>query len=301
MDTYYIRHTDGLDIDDATRQRIWDERRIAIHFPRQRDSKLHAKDNTSLNVDDYPAHEQRSIRALINLARDGGYVCAEYFQQRECMVGYVKPGSKIELIHGTWGPNDMYAGRNAILKSLRLGKVKLISPCDSAVFLIGRPRQGTIMRWRRTGKTIQNIVKGKRAVPALELLSYEQQEIMCSEFMRSKRAEKLGLPKLVHLLLPPGRNMRSIDIWGIAATGRMVFAQVTYSELEHCASKFNDLLQYRDHNRNALVFFCNGTKLNHRDGVRIVPLQSVYDNFVSTSTGRLWIEQALSLRTAVPN
>jgi hypothetical protein len=33
MKTYFIRHTEALDIDDATRQKLRDERRVAIHFP----------------------------------------------------------------------------------------------------------------------------------------------------------------------------------------------------------------------------------------------------------------------------
>jgi len=299
MDTYYIRHTKELDIDGATRQRIWDDRRIAIHFPRKEDGKLHSKDNQSLDPADYPRRERRAIRALGNLAKDGGYVCAEYFQHSECILGYVEPATRIELIRGGWGSIDRYPHRKAILKSLRLKKVKLISPCDSAVFLVRRPRQGTIMRWRRTGKTIENIVRGNRVVPALDLLSYEQQEIMCSEFLRSKRAEQLRAPKLVHLVLPPGRNMRCVDVCGISSTGGMIFAQVTYSDLKHCGSKFDDLLQYRDEDRNSLVFFCNGTELRHKDGVRIIPLQLVYDAFVSTSTGKLWIQQALSSRSTL--
>jgi hypothetical protein len=296
MDTYYARHTQELDIDDVTRQRIWADKRIAIHFPRNKDGKLRRKDNRSLDPADYPSRDKGAIRALTNLAKNGGYVCAEYYQQSDCMVGYVRPNSTIELLRGTWGSKSGYDGRKAVLKSLRLKKVKFVTPCDSQVFLIGRPRQGTIMRWRRTGETIENIVKGRRDVAALGLLSFEQQEIMCSEFMRSLAARQLGLPNLVHLLVPVGRTMKGIDICGITGTGSMVLAQVTYSDLEHCREKFDALLRYRDGKRNTLVFFCNGTELKHKDGVRILSLQSVYDSFVATPTGKLWIERAINVR-----
>jgi hypothetical protein len=87
MDTYFIRHTNELDIDAATRRRIWDDRRIAIHFPRKKDGEPHKRDNQSLELDDFPRREQRAMRALKRLAEDIGYVCAEYFQHSECVKG----------------------------------------------------------------------------------------------------------------------------------------------------------------------------------------------------------------------
>lgn len=292
MDTYFIRHTDELDIDDATRRKLWEERRIAIHFPREKDGKLHKRDNPSLDLGDYANRDRRAMRALIALAKDGAYVCAEYFQRNECVLGYIKPASSIELFRGTWGSSNECDGREAILKSLRLEKVKLIRPCHSAVILVGRPRQGTITRWKIAGKTIENIVEGKRTKPTLGLLSNAQQEILCSEFLRSSGTERLGFPKLVHLLLPVGRTMRGIDICGISESGSMVFAQVTYLDLEHCDAKLDALVQYRDAEKNDLVLFCNCAEPTEKSGIRIFPLRTVYDAFATTETGKLWIERA---------
>ncbi len=292
MNTYYIRHTEGLDIDDATRQRLWDDRRIAIHYPDDKNGKLLRHDNRSLDLADYPSAGRRAMRPLIELAKNGGYVCAEYYQQRECILGYVRPASTIELIRGVWGSRNDLEGREAILKSLRLEKVKLVSPCNSAVILVGRPQQGTIMRWRRAGKTIENAVEGRWAIPSLALLSPDQQEIMCSEFLRSVNAQQLGLPKLAHLLLPVGRTMRGIDICGINESGIMLFAQVTYLGLERCGAKLETLVEYRDAERNALVLFCDCADVMDKDGVKIVPLRKVYDVFVTTPTGKVWLERA---------
>lgn len=232
------------------------------------------------------------MRALSRLAEEGGYVCAEYFQQKQCVLGYVKPGSRIQLFHGAWGSKNGLDGRKAILKSLRLEKVKLVNPYDSAVILVGRPRHGTVMRWKRAGKIIRNIVEGKRTRPSVDLLSSDQQEIMCSEFLRSAGAARIGLPKLAHLLLPVGRTMRGIDICGINESGSALFAQVTYLDLKHCGTKLNALLQYRDNGQNTLVLFCNCAEPTNKDGVRVVPLRTVYDAFTSTTAGRLWIERA---------
>jgi len=295
VDTYYIRHTETLDIDDATRQALWDEHRIAIHYPHGKDNKLHKRDNASLALEDYPSRARRAMRSLKQLAKDGGYVCAQYFQHGECIVGYIKPASTIELTRGRWGSSNDLNGRQAILKSLRLEKVKFVNPCDSTAILVGRPRQGTIMRWRRAGQTIENIVRGKRTSPSLGDLSFDQQEIMCSEFLRSESAVQLGLPKLAHLLLPPGRTMKSIDIWGISGAGNMIFSQVTYLELEQCRTKLNALLEYKDADRNVLILFCNCLELKSEDGVTIVPLRTVYDTFVASPTGKFWIERSLSV------
>jgi hypothetical protein len=295
MNTYYIRHTKGLDINDATRQGLWDERRIAIHFPNNKTGKLGKRDNASLDLADYPKDGQKPMRALAELAKNGGYVCAEYFQHSECILGYIRPDSKIELIRGTWGSKYGYDGREAILKSLQLERVKLVNPSDLAVIFSARPRQGTIMRWRRAGNTVENAVEGRRAKFSLSLLSHDQQEIMCSEFLRSSSAVGLGLPKLAHLLLPVGRTMKDIDIWGITESGKMLFVQVTYLRLEDCDAKLQALLKYRGPDQNKLLLFCDSPEVSDKDGVKIVPLQRCYDAFVATPTGKVWIERATGI------
>lgn len=146
MDTYFIRHTADMDIDDATRDYLWRERKIAIHFPWTAKGDV-SKDSSSLNPDDYERSAKRAIRALRRLAETGGYVCAQHYPRAECMVGFVKPDSKIELVRGKWGDRTNDAGRTAVLKTLQLTKVRLVEPLDYAVLLVARPRQGTIMRW----------------------------------------------------------------------------------------------------------------------------------------------------------
>ena len=108
MDTYYIRHTKKLGIDESTRRKLWREQRIAIHFPRDKDGRMHKRDNMSLNLADYDSRGQRAMSALTKLAKDGGYVCAEYYQHDECILGYVKPVSKIKLYRGGWGSETEY-------------------------------------------------------------------------------------------------------------------------------------------------------------------------------------------------
>jgi len=171
MDTYFIRHTERLDIDERTRNLLWKRRTIAIHYPGDKSGKVRRVDNRSLSLNDYSGNGLKAMRKLVEVATNGGYVCAEYLHHLECILGYVKPGSKIELLRGRWGSRNELNGRVAILKSPPLKRVKLVSPGAFAVIGAGRPRQGTIMRWWKAGKVIETIVEGKRHRPSFDLLS----------------------------------------------------------------------------------------------------------------------------------
>ena len=231
---------------------------------------------------------------MIELAKTGGYVCAEYYGQHKSMLGFIDPDSEIQLLRGRWG-SKKHEGRKAILKTLRLRKVNFVNPSDFAVIFVGRPRQGTIMRWKRAGSTVENAVERKQPIPSLGDLSPDQQETMCSEFLRSGSTEKLGLSRLAHLLLPVGRTMKGIDICGITTSGHTLFAQVTYRGIEDCQEKIDKLLAYRDSGRSILVLFCNCKEPKQTQGIQVVPLQIVYKTFAATPTGKLWIKRARNI------
>lgn len=291
MNTYFIRHNTGMDIDDDTRRRLWEERRIAIHFPWGRTGK-NTKDISSIDPDDYVGSAKRCVRALVDLARAGGYVCAQHHPYTQCMLGFVRPHSKVELFKGKWGDRNDRQGRTAVLKTLRLSKVRLVEPLDFAILHIGRPRQGTIMRWHLAGKTVENLVEGRRVRPQLSDLSHDQQEILCSEFLRLPKAEKLGLPGLAHLIVPTGRTRPDIDIDGITTDGKRLLAQVTFAPLPSVMWKIDRLLPYRDPKRAHLLLFCDCTDQTKEDGVTIFPIQKAYDIFTSTRLGRIWLRRS---------
>lgn len=294
MDTFFIRHTDRLDIDQTTRDLLWNNHKIAIHYPDDKAGKLRKEDNKNLSPEDYSGSGRMYMRILAALAAEGGYVCADYYQHPECVLGYVEPGAKIELFEGKWGNLNKQKGRTAILKCLSLDKVKLVSPADLAVTFAARPRQGTIMRWWRAGKVIESIVEGKTNRPSFDLLSPDQQEVMCSEFLRLPEAERLGLSKLVHLVLPVGRTLKAFDIYGITAAGGRVFGQVTYHKFSDCSEKLQSLLEYKGRG-NELVLFCDCSEPQQKDGVFIVPIRYVYEQFTATPSGKQWLRTASSV------
>ncbi len=293
MNTYFVRHTTGIWIDDETRQRLWKERRIAIHFGRRPHTvKNVTRDSSSIDPDDYTGSGKSCMGKLVELAREGGYVCAQHYPHTEWMVGLVKPRSKIELLKGKWREDCELKGRTAVLKTLRLTRVKLIDPLDYAVLSVGRPRQGTIMRWHLAGKTVESLVEGRRSNLQLSDLAPRQQEIFCSELLRLPQVTSLGLPRLAHLLLPTGHTMRDIDIIGIATDGKALLAQVTLLALDSAALKIDRLLPYRDPRRAHLVFFCDCAESTEEKGVSIFPIRQAYDIFTSTRHGRQWLRRS---------
>lgn len=291
MLTFFVRHTGDLGVDDDMLEGIWNERKIGIHFPwdiRNRDRQ--GPDSTSIDPNDYDGANRAAMRTLVELARDGGYVCARYRGHESLLIGKVAPNSEIELLYGLWG--EMYRelrGRVAIMKTLQLNDAREVTEIDHLSILVGQPQRGTICRWRRVGELIRALVEGERVQASLGSLLTAQQETMCSEFLRSAHG---GLPKLVHLLLPVGRTMKDVDIYGFATDGRRIFGQVTYSEFDRASNKFQRL---RVHATKAhVVFFCKHKRQELIDGVTVVPVEELFREFTKTEAGKQWLEFALS-------
>lgn len=294
MQTYFIRHTVKLDIDDATRRALWEQRRIATHFPDAAVGKeWPARDSTSLDPNDYPRNGRLALGRLLALAASGGYVYAEYFPRREALIGIVEPNSKIELWKGVWGTRNNRAGQVAVLKSIQLKRTIVIEPGRSVVLSAARPRQGTIMRWPSARQLVADLVEARKGKGSLEDLGPEQQEVMCSEFLRTSGVSALGLPVLGRLLLPVGRTLRDVDIAGLASDGSRILAQVTHLNSAKCGSKRLALRAYKG-KRNHLLFFCDCDCVSTRDGMTEVPLSLVYESFRKDELGRKWLRAATS-------
>jgi hypothetical protein len=286
MMTYFIRHTKGIGIENETRERLWQERRIAIHFPYTAKAPAAAEDSTSLDPDDYAGAAKKCLRILLELAKDGGYVCAQHYPKEKWMLGMVRPNSKVELLKGKW----IGGNRTAVLKSLTLSQVRLVDPLEYAVLAVGRPRMGTLMHWHRARKTVEDLVERRAGKVQLSDLAPSQQEILCSELLRLPEAGKLKLPRLAHLLLPTGRTMRDIDILGVATDGKKLVAQVTLSSSTDARWKLERLMAYRDSSQAHLVLFCQCEGPTQENGVTVFPIQQAYDVFTSTESGRTWLK-----------
>jgi hypothetical protein len=283
MDTYFIRHSSKLDISQATSQRLWDERLIAIHYPNYRDgSWSDTADNESLDPADYSSHAKKYMSALHRLASGGGYVCAQYFGHSELLVGTVPPNTKLALLRGDWGSCQ----RVAALKTVQLTNAKTLHPRDHSVIAASRPRQGTISRWHAVGDAVAALIEQRVQPPSWGLLSSARQEVGCSEFLRLPDTSRFGLPRLQSLLLPVGRTLKDVDFVGIATDGKRVFAQVTYSALHNVAWKLDKLRQFVDPNKAHVVLFCSCDAPSVQDGIHIFPVEEVFRTLNSLEWGQ---------------
>jgi hypothetical protein len=288
MNTYFVRHTKRLSIDSDTFDHLWRERKIAIHFPRNKSGDIGEKDNVSIDPEEYEGYDAAAISTLVELAEHGGYVCAQYKMKDECLVGLVEPGTKIELLKGWWSDKK---SRKAIFKSLKLKNAKVMKEHKLAHVLVGRPRQGTIKRWHLVGERIKYLVEGKILPPTLESLLPSQQEILCSEYLRLPQA----VQQISHLLLPAGRTMKDIDICGVDPSGQLVYAQVTFLKPNSARlrRKLDRLKEYSDDDNNKLIMFCDCDEQDFDEEVIIFPIREAFRIFTSTESGKVWLEKAL--------
>jgi hypothetical protein len=243
--TYFIRHTAAMDIEATALSSLWSSHTIAIHYPHDKQHALGIENMRSLDPDDYGGSARSAMRALVALAKTGGYVCAQYYGHHNALVGCVEPDSTIDLLECKWGDRNRLSGRRAVLKTLQLNRVLEIDPSHSVAILAGRPRQGTLMKWPNAGKSIENYVEGKLASSggSSDLLPH-QQEVACCEFLRLPESDRFELPRLVCQLMRTGGTMKDIDICGLASDGKKIFAQVTHHTLSDAKWKLDRLRPY---------------------------------------------------------
>lgn len=298
METFFARHTSDLDVDDVWVNQLWEEHRIAVHFPEWPDGTRTGMrrdvDNESTDPRDHPSGGAKAMRALNSIASSGGYVCAVYRTREECLVGKVLPGTPIEPLAAEWRRSSYdNPPRPAALKTLRLVQARVVHPVDHAVLLVGRPIRGTIMRWHAARDTVEALAEGRELPLRLDRLSPDQQEVLVAEFLRTPAAAAAGLPQLAHLLLPTGRTLKDLDILGLATDGRPLCVQVTHHPLKAAEWKVDRLLAYAAGSNAHLLLFCRGAQSGVHRGVRVYPIESAFDAFRKSAGGEAWLARAI--------
>jgi hypothetical protein len=291
METYFVRHTQKLDIDEKTYNMLLEENLIAIHFPYKSKSPTNEKDDcTSTDPDDYEnSSAKNAMRTLRNLSKEGGYVCAEYRTIKGALIGMIKPHTPIKLLEGTWGTQKE---RKAVLKTLSLEKVQRIDPENYLKVSFARPIQGTICQWSKAGNRIECLVNGTQFEPTFDNISPVHQEVLCSEYLRS--GIDCCLPMIQSFLLPVGRTLKDIDIYGVTQAGEKVYSQVTYKNFEQSHEKLEKLKKYRSENSH-VVLFCKSSDTSHRevDGMLIYSIEKVFNEYTKTPMGKAWLKGIL--------
>lgn len=237
--SYFVRHTETLGVRREDLEALWEADRIAVHYPGDTSA---GPDSESTDSEDYERRQDRSaIKTLSELAYRGGYVWAQSYAapSGEAKVGYVTGakdgGAGVELERGArWripgGHPGRQSGDPAVLKTLRLeaASVKLIGKGEAMDLRAARPRQGTIVRWRSCGPRLRALVEGTALPMKWSSLSPAQQEAACAEFLRERHPARPDLPVLRRLLLPVGRTLEDVDLYGLAESGERIYAQVTH-------------------------------------------------------------------------
>ncbi len=287
MNTYFIRHTRKLEIDAETAERIWNENYITIHYPKDVRNDISTGDSTSIDPDDYNGKDRSSMRTINNLCKSGGYIFSVYWNKAGGKIGFVNPGSKIELLKGVWRDNSKYAGRDAILKAVKLDRVRNLSASECISLTSVQPRLGTIVQWHKVGERVKFLLEGVME-PTVGSLTPDLQEVMCMEFLRSDKTKKYSLPKLEYTLAPVGRTMKDVDIVGATSEGKLIYAQVTFSRLESAGWKLAKLDAYSAENQYTILFCrCDSPSIDKSH--IIFPIELVFEEFcLKSENGINW-------------
>jgi hypothetical protein len=277
LKSYFIRHTNKILVDPEKIKEICAKGKVAIHFPGGG-----KEDSKSIEPEDYyKPGDKRAIKCFKELEENGGYIWAEYYTcPEEVKMGKIKPNSEVEYVEITWSEicknPERKKGDRAILKTLQMENVITHKKGEVMELVGARPRMCTITKWKNIKDRLKYYVEGKSIPENWDSLITEQQEAVCAEYLRNPDIE--NCPKLDFLLLPVGRTLQDIDIYGCASDGKKIFAQVTYENIgsNNCKQKLEKLKKFSG-KENHLILFCNCEEDNGRDDVLIIPVKKVFE------------------------
>lgn len=203
MDEWFIRVTDDATITDEDVQRLWGRDVAFVHYP-DYPSK---DDRRSVLRSDYADRRHGSASALLGeLAKEGGDV---WFQTRlgaRAKIGRVEPQRvRFEECTYTTTQNARWRrpGDVAIVKGVKITKVREVEGFELPVLRQTRPTFGAICRWRKAGGHLSTLVSGQVLATLWSNLSAHQHEAVTSEFLCEPQD---GLPRIVHQF--PARRWR---------------------------------------------------------------------------------------------
>ena len=277
LKSYFIRHTNKILVSADAIKKIFAENKVAIHFPGSG-----KEDSKSINLKDYDKPgDRRAIKCFKELSENGGYIWAEYYTcPKEVKIGKVKPNTKVGYIETKWSKDfenpKRKKGDRAILKMLQMENVITLKKGEVMELVAARPRMCTITKWKNIKGRLKYYVEGIPIHENWDSLTTEQQEAVCAEYLRNPDIE--NCPKLDFLLLPIGRTLQDIDIYGCASDGKKIFAQVTYENIDSngCRQKLEKLKKFSG-KENHLILFCNCENKDEKDDVLIIPVKKVFE------------------------
>ncbi len=258
----FIRHT-NKDIAQDTINQLKKKRCIAIHYT----------DSYCTDPQKYKGSAREAMRKLQNWCQSGKSVLADY--GNSMVVGKIRFGSKVETEPIA---DPEYKKEIVCFKTVKLYAVKEVNSNSFEFFRSVLPRRGTISDAPKCTKRAFAILRGRRKLESnVTSLSPGQLEVLCSEYLRVHK-------KLDFLLLPIGRTLKDIDIYGLCGK-KKVFAQVTQSnEEKEIKDKIGKLKSHGGKN-DFKIFFGPG---NHRskfddDKIKYISISDVFKEMEAKS------------------
>jgi hypothetical protein len=150
--------------------------------------------------------------------------------------------------------------------------VQEIQYSDHLLLSAIRPRYKTITDWDSAEEYLTAILQKRPLKPIVDSLAPCQLEVICYEFLRASQ-------HLYGLLLPIGRTLRDIDIFGMDKDGNKILAQVTHSE--YISRKLEQLFKYQNQGTK-LFFFGPGVsepQVTKNMQIQYVPIEQVFRYF----------------------
>lgn len=255
--TIFVRHKFR---EDYVNEALWKDKRIGIGFDRIR----------SANPDEYKVPGGKSgMRRLKECTQPQTIIAATYSNHDDTIIiGSVSPQSETKF----WETKDI-DGDLMIVKWLPLEHWKEVNYLDYPVLLAAQPRGGTIFRWKTlSSELLSHILDGTRLRRKVRLLHPSQLEVLCYEYMLMEGV-------LTHLVMPIGRTLRDVDIWGVGDEGGTVLAQVTFGDDSRTLEKkMRNLVELgRKDSKAKLLFF--GPRSGNAvaiSAVKYIPIEDVF-------------------------
>lgn len=186
--TYFIRHGRDWRVGHDEKRRLRENGLIAIHY----------EPIASIDPREYKKEHQQFIRRFAQIATEGGWVVSTHPPEPSLWIGKVPPGSDIVFRHVRAASGD-----EVVLKVLRLSAPKRFSAESASRLLAIQPRQQTLCTWTSVGDRARQLYEyGRHRIRAVaDFLPFEQ-EVICSELLRSDLAQQFKLPQVSHFHLP---------------------------------------------------------------------------------------------------
>jgi hypothetical protein len=282
MQTVFIRHKFGKQL--KVLEYLWNNRLIAIHY----------ENIKSTDPKDYKISGRQALSRMRRYCESGAVVGATYIglNRNQMLIGEIEKGSIIELLDcGAITPDI-----NWIFKVVSIKNSQIISFKDFPMLSAIQPRLTAITGWPSAESYIAAILGMKELDRDVKSLTPSQLEVVCYEYLRFN-----GILKA--LLLPIGRTMMDVDIYGIEENGESVVAQVTHSTNEKTVKDKLDRLKNFEM-QNAKLFFFGPRKclINNDPDICYIAIEEVFSILSSDKSPihNQMISKMLFLHNKVP-